>query len=390
MKLLKCRATTIPSLCLCASIFLGSANFAVGVASADEGPDQKVAEAEAFEPSEAAAGAEKPTLVIGSQAPKLQVSDWFKGEPVEAFSDSNVYVVEVWATWCGPCIAAMPHLNELSEQYKKDGLVVVALTSADPANTKEAVEKFVAGRGAEFDFRFAFCDDQETHKSYMDASGRQSIPTSFVVDRKGKIAFVGHPNDLDYVLRRVMEGSWRGQADADELASFDVMLRKAMAGIEQSPEESLQIVTMIESRAPHYSSRPDFLQVKMTALVAGGKPDEAKTLLESVKDSLIEHKSGGILAMLGATLASKQLNPKGVHREFGLEVLGLGLEANQEDLNTIVQVAIAYQVAGEARKARETLENAMEKVEDEQSKAMLKVILQKLEQHAEGAKKESD
>ena len=57
------------------------------------------------------------TLHIGDPAPPLGPGRWLKGEPVSAFEPGKVYVVEFWATWCGPCIAAIPHISDLQKQH---------------------------------------------------------------------------------------------------------------------------------------------------------------------------------------------------------------------------------------------------------------------------------
>lgn len=158
-----------------------------------------------------------PSLKIGDPAPQLRVDHWLTGEAVESYSRDHVYVVEFWATWCAPCIKAMPHLSELAEQYSKDGLVVIAMTKQDEGNTRDAVEKFIKEKGEKFRFRFALCEGMETHRNFMEAAGQQGIPCSFVIDREGNVAYIGHPHDLDYVLERVLKGQWRGKADADEL-----------------------------------------------------------------------------------------------------------------------------------------------------------------------------
>src|SRR5690606_10442976 len=71
------------------------------------------------------------SLKAGDPAPPLKASKWLQGDEVKRFEPGKVYVVEFWATWCGPCIAFMPHLAELQARYKDKGVTVIGITSRD-------------------------------------------------------------------------------------------------------------------------------------------------------------------------------------------------------------------------------------------------------------------
>src|SRR6478609_10056979 len=63
----------------------------------------------------AAPAAAAPSLKMGDAAPELKVTQWFKGTPVTSLDASKTYIVECWATWCGPCVAAFPRLSEIAK-----------------------------------------------------------------------------------------------------------------------------------------------------------------------------------------------------------------------------------------------------------------------------------
>jgi len=161
------------------------------------------------------------TLHVGDNAPPLVIAKWIKGAPVAKLNDGKVRVVEFWATWCGPCKVSIPHLTELAKKYKGNA-TFIGVDSYEHT-PKEAdyfpkVEKFVADFGAKMDYTVAIDGAKGTMgKTWMEAAGQNGIPTAFVVDQKGKIAWIGHPmNGLDEVVKHVVAGDFDMKAEAEK------------------------------------------------------------------------------------------------------------------------------------------------------------------------------
>ena len=154
-------------------------------------------------------------LTIGDKAPALDIAHWIKGGPEEGsefkFQDDNVYVVEFWATWCGPCRASMPHITELQEKLK-DYKVTIIGVSDEPLQT---VSKFMVVKDPEgkmwwdkTGYTLATDPDRSVYNDYMKAAAQNGIPTSFVVGKDGHVEWIGHPMNLDNVLEDVVHDKW--------------------------------------------------------------------------------------------------------------------------------------------------------------------------------------
>lgn len=155
--------------------------------------------------------AQSPSLNIGDPAPPLRVRGWLKGTPVERFEKGQVYVLEFWATWCRPCIAAMPHLSDLAREYKGKatfiGVDVFEWKLKSPKSISQ-IKAFVDSMGQRMDCPVAIEDSSYTVADWMEAAGEQGIPATFVVNGEGRLAWIGHPTELDKVLPKIVNQTW--------------------------------------------------------------------------------------------------------------------------------------------------------------------------------------
>lgn len=148
---------------------------------------------------------------LGDPAPPLEIKEWIKGGPIDLKDGrgKNVYVVEFWATWCPPCLTSIPHLTELQKKYEKDGLVIIGIDASQRDSLTKA-QQFVEKMGDRMGYVVAYegGDESKTEAAYMGAFKRGTIPTAFVIDKEGRIVWVGHPMAIDPVLEAVLAGKW--------------------------------------------------------------------------------------------------------------------------------------------------------------------------------------
>lgn len=148
---------------------------------------------------------------LGDPAPLLRVGEWIKGSPVLSFEKGKVYVVDFWATWCGPCIAAMPHLSGLVRKYK--GRVTFSAVSVleDRGTRGATIEKlkaFVSGMGRKMEVNVAAEDTGFTVHDWLRDFDMEYIPATFVINEEGRVSWFGHPRSLDPVLKKVLNKTW--------------------------------------------------------------------------------------------------------------------------------------------------------------------------------------
>ncbi len=92
----------------------------------------------------------------------------------------KVVMVDFWATWCGPCRQAIPHLNELYAENKKKGFEILAIAMDE--NGEKVVPPFVASSRISYPVLLGTPDVEEKF------GGLLGYPTTFLIDRNGEIA----------------------------------------------------------------------------------------------------------------------------------------------------------------------------------------------------------
>ncbi|HMP80725.1 MAG TPA: redoxin domain-containing protein [Pirellulaceae bacterium] len=165
--------------------------------------------------------AKDDVLTIGSKAPSLDIEHWVQNgngrfSTVKEFESGKVYVVEFWATWCGPCIASMPHLSETQRKYADKGVTIISVSDEDLETVTEFLKRpYFDDQGNESTYQALtshYCltadPDRSTHAAYMEAANQNGIPTAFIVGKTGLIEWVGHPVSMDEPLEKVVEGTW--------------------------------------------------------------------------------------------------------------------------------------------------------------------------------------
>lgn len=186
-------------------------------------------------------------LTVGSPAPPLDLEHWIQDgngffKPVTEFEKDKVYVVEFWATWCGPCISSMPHLAELQNKYRGRGVQIISISDETLDEVEDLMNKQHPQAGKPFsEVTASYClttdPDRSAHKSYMEASKQRGIPTSFIVGKTSQIEWIGHPMEMDEPLESVVTDKWdreafakKQQAKANFEAAMDKLSMLAGAG----------------------------------------------------------------------------------------------------------------------------------------------------------------
>lgn len=144
-------------------------------------------------------------LAVGDQAPGLDIEKWVKGDET-SLETGQVYVVEFWATWCVPCRKSIPHLTKLQKELGPDGLTIIGVSTEEA----DVVSKFVKKQGPAMDYTVVVDRRKTTHRAWMTAAGQNGIPAAFIVDREGKVAYIGHPlaEEFDSTLKKIMNGRY--------------------------------------------------------------------------------------------------------------------------------------------------------------------------------------
>ncbi len=311
----------------------------------------------------------KITLGIGDDAPKLGLKEFVKGEKVDAFEKDTIYVLEFWATWCGPCVRAIPHVTELQKKYPKTVFIGVNVWEQNLA----AVRPFVDDMGDKMNYRVAIDQDGESGRGFMaknwlEPAGQNGIPCSFIINGQGKIAWIGHPMQMDKPLDDIVNGRWDLQAAKDNLkkekerqARLQAMSGKLRQAMAAGPEEGIRIIDEIIATDAELEKMLGL--TKFNLLVKLNKPERTLEYAKHLVDNIVKDE-----AMMLNNIAWTLIDPErkepidNATKKFALSTAEKADRMHKgADAATADTLARAYFINGDVDKAISTQERALAK-----------------------------
>lgn len=323
-------------------------------------------------------------LKIGDPAPKLQTGKWVQGEPVKTFDKDKAYIVEFWATWCGPCRTSIPHLNEIHKKYVDKGLVVIGQDCWEQDDSK--VEPFIKTMGEKMTYRVALDDKTTLEKgamaqTWMMAAEQNGIPSAFIVNKEGLIAWIGHPMSLkESVIEEVLAGKFdiakaaadfaAQKANESQLTKFSRQLSKQMKDKDWTAAEST--VAEMEKVFPEADREKIMGSTRLQILLGKGDLDGAAKLALRLSD--LNKDNAAILNQLAWELV-KQPGIKGTALDVSAKIAARANEvSNGKDAAILDTLARTAFIQGAKDKAKEFQEKAVGLAEGDTRKSLQKTL----------------
>ncbi len=145
-------------------------------------------------------------ISLEQSAPKINVTDWVLNAPADKSLEGKFIILEFWATWCGPCIAAVPHMNEIQSKFNRKDLYFISITDESVEKIKRTLERVP--------FKSIVVSDQtkKTHINYGDGKEKlEAYPMTVLIDKSNKIKWIGEPKQLtENIVNDFLSGKLKG------------------------------------------------------------------------------------------------------------------------------------------------------------------------------------
>ncbi len=131
----------------------------------------------------------------GKPAPAFQLNGWMNSKALELKKlKGKIVILDFWATWCGPCIASIPHTNEMMKKYADKGVVFIGVCHQRGA---EKMEETAKDKG----IKYPIAVDQGTNAAYK----ANSFPDYYIIDRKGILRWADIANrDVEKAIEHLL------------------------------------------------------------------------------------------------------------------------------------------------------------------------------------------
>jgi thiol-disulfide isomerase/thioredoxin len=302
------------------------------------------------------AGAQE--LFEGMPAPELKVAKWVKGGPV-TLEKGKVYVIDFWATWDGARAFSLPHLSELQDHYG-DKVTIIGVTRADErGNTLEAVEKMVEDKGAGMGYTVAWDDGSQTWDAYMKAAALQRLPACFLIDKRGQVAYIGPPNQLDVPIARVLKGKWDPLGGAELMARIEQKVQETRRVAQFDPKAGVEAINKLLAEMPELELMLD--GVRLHCLLGAEMIDEYYVQAREAVKKAIQYRNPTDLNEIAWMIVDPAGKIARRDLDFALEAAEKAVEYTQgKDAAILDTLARVWFRKGDVKKALELQTKAVD------------------------------
>lgn len=219
---------------------------------------------------------------IGDSAPELKIAEWLKGKAIDSLKKGTVYVIDFWAPYCKGCIDAMPLHTKLAKKYKENVVFIGVYVYPHKNFTLERTKFFIDSLGKKVKYSLAIQKDKAVEVEWLETFDAEGIPNTFIIDKDGKIAWIGYPTEAGSVLYQILNQSWDIETERSRTIfkkkisiddyEADLILQRFWQSGKYSdffgePDSSLNLINNIVGRDPIMEYAPRIVFHKFSSLL---------------------------------------------------------------------------------------------------------------------------
>lgn len=290
---------------------------------------------------------------------------WLQGEPVRAFALGKLYLFEFWATWCGPCLQAMPHMESLHQSIKDRKDIMIVGVNVMDQTPSDRLMGFLKSKKLTPSYAMAADDGRNgpVSKHWLEPLKINGIPHALAV-RDGVLLWRGHPAELNLETLETLAnpdfkpGTPMANTEAEKRAAQQEQFMKIRIAAGKDPAAALKMLENLASSGDLSTVELiEAYRIVFTTHILNERYEEARTVINAMINRFPDDRN--FLLNAGSWLIeTEQLDGKDTATAIKCADHALAMHA--EDVAAMELKAAALFQAGDAAAAATLQQKALE------------------------------